>query len=207
MDHYSPKLREMLKKTASTWLRKRRDEEELCFTPSALKIRITGDEQTWDYSELLQHQEEQEPQIDLVQQCLRDLEGIETPTIIFPHYIDKPEDLKIEFLLEYIEKDTFRDQSNIERLEAYYYLGEVLTSQGWTQEDNKLLLRTANARRTLYIRKNAKRTFELFSARGIAHLYTTSFIRPTYLVQITKADFYGRLLPAVREMRLLELAL
>ena len=204
MEHYSPKFRTLLKRVIKAWELERRDEEELCFTFTTLRIKTKEEEQSWAYTELLA-EEEEVSQGDLVEQCLAELEGAVTTTVIFPFYIDKSEDFRFRYLIENVAKDSFQNESAIKCLETYYYLGEVLTSRGWTIEDNKLLLRVFNERRTTYVRTVSKKVYELFSTRGIAHLYAASFIKPTHLVKISKADFYGRLMPAVRTMRFNEL--
>ena len=204
MEHYSPKFRTLLKRVIKAWILERRDEEELCFTFTTLGIKTKEEEQSWAYTELLA-EEEEISQEDLVEQCLAELEGVVTTTVIFPFYVDKPEDFRFRYLIENVAKDSFQNESAIKRLETYYYLGEVLTSRGWTNEDNKLLLEVFNERRIAYLRTVSKKVYELFSTRGIAHLYAASFIKPTHLVRISKADFYGRLMPAVRTMRFNEL--
>ena len=206
MEHYSPKLRTLLKRVARTWLLERGDEEELYFTSSALRIKKREEEEFRVYTELLA-EEEEVPQIDLVGQCLADLEGIATTTVTFPSYADKSEDFRFGYLIECISKDSFQNESVIRRLETYYYLGDVLTSRGWTTEDNKILLGIFNERKTTYVRTTARRVYELFSARGLAHLYDVSFIKPTHLVKISKSDFFGRLIPAARTMHIEELIL
>ena len=206
MEHYSPKLRALLKRVARMWLLEKGDEEELCFTSSALRIKKREEEESWVYAELLA-EEEEIPQIDLVEQCLADLEGMTTTTVTFPSYADKSEDFRFGHLIECVLKDSFQSESVVKHLETYYYLGDVLTSRGWTIEDNKTLLGIFNERRTTYIRTIAKRVYELFSARGLAHLYDVSFIKPTYLVKISKSDFFGRLIPAARTMQMEELVL
>ncbi len=204
MEHYSPKFRTLLKRVIKAWILERKDEEELCFTFTTLGIKTKEEEQSWAYTELLA-EEEEISQEDLVEQCLAELEGVVTTTVIFPFYVDKPEDFRFRYLIENVAKDSFQNESAIKRLETYYYLGEVLTSRGWTNEDNKLLLEVFNERRIAYLRTVSKKVYELFSTRGIAHLYAASFIKPTHLVRISKADFYGRLMPAVRTMRFNEL--
>ena len=108
-------------------------------------------------------------------------------------------------MIAYINKESFSQKSVIKWLEIYYYLGDVLTSRGWTAEDNKTMLKMFKERKTKYLRKIAKRVYALFSARGIAHLYTVTFIKTTHLVQMSEADFFGQLVPAAREMRVEEL--
>jgi len=182
----------------------RKDEEELRFTFTTLGIKTKEEEQSWAYAELLA-EEEEISRGDLVEQCLAELEGVVTTTVIFPFYVDKPEDFRFRYLIENVAKDSFQNESAIKRLETYYYLGEVLTSRGWTIEDNELLLKVFNERRIAYVQTISKKVYKLFSTRGIAHLYAASFIKPTHLVRISKADFYGRLMPAVRTMRFNEL--
>jgi len=58
MEHYSPKLRALLKRVARMWLLERGDEEELCFTSSALGIKKREEEESWVYAELLAEEEE-----------------------------------------------------------------------------------------------------------------------------------------------------
>ena len=86
-------------------------------------------------------------------------------------------------------------------MEAFYYLGEVLDSRGWTKEDKKFLKETFTARRYKEIRKLIKRTYALFAARGLAHLYTTTFIRPTHLGRMSESDFCGSLIPRARKLK------
>src|SRR5256885_188588 len=118
MEHYSPKLRTLLKRVARTWLLERGDEEELYFTSSALRIKKREEEEFQVYTELLA-EEEEVPQIDLVGQCLADLEGIATTTVTFPSYADKSEDFRFGYLIEGISKDSFQNESVIRRLETY----------------------------------------------------------------------------------------
>jgi hypothetical protein len=47
----------------------------------------------------------------------------------------------------------------------------------------------------------AKRTFELFSARGIGIVMNLTYMKPTHLAQMTEDDFYDRLLPEARRLR------
>jgi len=205
MEHYSLKLRELLKQTADAWLLERSNGEELWFTPTSFRIETEGRTQSVDYINLVA-EEEEISETTLVKRCLEDLEGIDTSILTFPPYFSKPEPERLCYLIAYIDRKSFPQKSIIKRLESYYYLGDVLTSRGWAAKDNGAMLKVFKARKTKYIQKIAKRVYALFSARGIAHLYTVSFIRSTYLVRMSETDFYGQLIPAARIMRMEELA-
>lgn len=206
MEHYSSKFRTLLRRVAKEWMVERKDEEELCFTSSALGIITEEGEQFWTYEELIA-EEEEVPQVDLVQRCLADLEGTLEPHNTFPSYLNKPDETRIRHLAKNMAKASFSGKSVTRRLETYYYMGQVLTSRGWLEEDLGLLIKILGRRKTAYTRTVAQRTYRLFSARGLAHLYAATFIRPTHLLTLTKSDFFRRLLPAARKMQKEELVL
>ena len=89
MEHYSPKLRVLLGQVARAWVLERRNEDELCFTSATLKIKTGGEEQSWTHAELLA-----EVSLDLVEQCLAELEDPITATVESPFYSDKSEDFR-----------------------------------------------------------------------------------------------------------------
>jgi hypothetical protein len=79
-----------------------------------------------------------------------------------------------------------------------------MSSRGWIQEDKQLLCTHFNKRKIKEIKRTAKRVYELFSARGIAHLYSVNFIRPSHLAKLGETEFYLQLVPEAKRLRELE---
>jgi len=142
----------------------------------------------------------------LLRKCEQDLDKEGIGIIPFPDYIGINEEERLRVLIEETTTPEFKQRKSFKRLETLYYLGDVLRSRGYRTDDKTLIRQTYDARNTRNLQKSSKRVFELFSARGLANLYTTDFIGPTHLVDLSEEDFYDRLLPYAQQLKLNETA-
>src|SRR5438045_8838733 len=106
MEHYSLKLRELLKQTADAWVLERSNGEELWFTPTSFRIETEGRTQSVDYINVMA-EEEEISETTLVKRCLEDLEGVDTSILTFPPYINKPESVSSWYFITYISRHPF----------------------------------------------------------------------------------------------------
>jgi len=100
-----------------------------------------------------------------------------------------------------LQQNEIKRKSANDRLEFYYYLGQTLAHRGWSKKDSKLIQQLLEERTHRELKRLAKRTFELFSARGIGIVMNLTYMKPTHLAQMTEDDFYDRLLPEARRLR------
>ena len=142
----------------------------------------------------------------LLRKCEQDLDREGIGIIPFPEYIGIDEEQRLRVLIEETTTTGFKQRKSFKRLETLYYLGDVLRSRGYRTDDKTLIRQTYDARNARNLQKSLKRVFELFSAQGLANLYTTDFIGPTHLVDLSEEDFYDRLLPYAQQLKLNETA-
>src|SRR3954452_724746 len=200
MDNYSTELKDLLRKTINAWLLERGEEEELRITSSTIIVETLDSIQSTDFAEFFTPAPKViEP--TTLDRCIADLEQLGTPTVTFPAYLEEDETVRLRHLVELTSAATFKQKTVHERMETLYYLGEVLNSRGWTKDDKRLLREAFSERRYKEIRKVVKRTYTLFAARGLSHLSTTAFIRPTHLGGMKESDFCRSLIPRARELR------
>ena len=102
------------------------------------------------------------------------------------------------------QQPSFKSRKSSNRLETFYYLGEVLAIRGWRQSDWKLIRESYDARSAQLMERTAKRVYELFTTRGLVQLYTVNFICPTRLEQMKEDDFYRHLIATANELRTYE---
>lgn len=205
MDHYSIELQELLHRTLTAWQKERREGEEMHITSSTIVIENEEDIQVVDMNDFLE-QDLKLKELTTLERCLEDLEKTkDAPQLIFPSYMEENELERMHYLVTFVGEATFRNKDIYERLEAYYYLGEVLASRGNTRVDQSFLRKSLPRRRDMEVRKLAKRTYALFAARGLEYLYAVTYIRPSHISAITEADFYEQLVPKAKELRQKEL--
>ena len=49
--------------------------------------------------------------------------------------------------------------------------------------------------------RTARRAHELFITRGLALIYTVTFIQPTHLIQLSSNQFYNQLMPYAQKLK------
>ena len=67
----------------------------------------------------------------IIERCKEDLNRKGIEVIPFPNYIEKEEEAKLQFLLDFTTQPEFKRRKSNIRLETYYYLGEVLATRSW----------------------------------------------------------------------------
>ena len=130
----------------------------------------------------------------ILQRCVQDLAQSVSDNYRVPAYVSIPKDERLPKLVRMIQQSDFKRRTMNDRLEIYYYLGQILAFRGWSKADMKMLQQNFGNRTVRDVKKTAKRTFELFQLRGISSILTLTFIKPTYLLKISEGNFYGRLI-------------
>lgn len=202
MDHYSEQTRQQLRNFIQQWNQDRKTDEELIINASTITIRNPLTTLTIETSDFMKQSE------TLLERCLKDIQQNGIDIIPMPHYIEQSDEQRLTSLLQCVQQSTFRQRKSLHRLEVFYYLGEVLTLRGWqkvdTQRINTLFSTTKSASD---FKKTAKRTYELFIARGLANLYAVKYIRPYHLLKLKEEEFYDKLIPEARNLHFAETSL
>jgi len=191
MEHLTVEANQLLCQFLQVWSPDALEGQRITISNTHVTIEVPDEQQTIPIGDLLQNVLD-----PMIEKCKEDLqrEGIEI--IPFPEYLEKDEETKLHFLLDFTTQPAFQCRKTNIRLETFYYLGEVLTVRGWRNADKKLIRNQYECRIARKIEKIAKRVYELFSVRGLAHLYTVEYICPTRLGQMKEEDFYQHLVKA-----------
>jgi hypothetical protein len=201
MEQISGNLRKSLQQFIQVWIQERGKDEEIRITSSAVLFETLDRIESIDISELMSDVVDDDQHKSLVDKCEQDLDRPGYPAYIPPVYTRAP---ALEQLSQIVEKPLFQQRKTNYRLETYYYLGRVLSSRGWIQEDKQFLCVHFNSRKVREIKRTAKRVHELFSVRGVAHLYSVNFIRPSHLAKLEETEFYLQLIPEAQWLKELE---
>jgi hypothetical protein len=151
---------------------------------------------TIDMEALLTQSEEK----TIMAKCKEDLNRPGSIQYQRPEYAIGEEGVRIMQTLREFTHFSWKQKTIHERLEAYYYLGEVLSLRGWVKRDNQLLRQQLKGITIKETKRVAKRVYELFHARGVAWLYSVQYLKPTHLTQMDEEEFYGELMPEARRL-------
>lgn len=200
MEKLSDNLKSKLRAFTQEWI-KERGNDEIWINSSVITMEGLNYVTTINLDELMNDNNGLSEEETLLTRCKRDLEQAKAEDFNFPEYRNLEEAERLHCLIKKLNKTQFRQKSATERLEIYYYLGEVLASRGWIRTDKRKLQEQFEKRTTKEIIRTARRIYELFEARGIAYLYVITYIRPTYIIQLKEEEFYGELIPFARKLK------
>ncbi|PKK58493.1 hypothetical protein RhiirC2_796208 [Rhizophagus irregularis] len=191
METFSEKFKGQLKTLLQLWLEEKGEYEELHITPTNLLLSDAEKIVSVDFGTILNYDEPRE----MVHRCKIDLHHPTNYEYQRPNYLGGSEDELLRKLARMIRQTTFRQKSVHERLENYYYLGELLSLRGWTKRDYGILQEQVGQRFAKDAKKTARRVYELFAIRGVQYLTKVAYICPTRLTKMSEEEFYDELLP------------
>ena len=200
METLTDNLKGKLRAFIDAWTQERHIDEEIRITSSEVTIRRQDKTINIHPNELLNFDGFEEKKT-LLEKCKMDLDQPGIDIIDYPEYLQKRDDKRLKRILKKIREPDFRIGEPIGRLETYYYLGEALASRGWLRSDKRMLQDRIGERATKDTIRIARRVYELFITRGLAQLYTVTFIQPTHFLQLTEDQFYNQLIPFARNLR------
>ena len=196
MEQFSAEFRMTLANLIRLWKEEKGEYDELHITPMTVLLeapdRMTSVE--------LEAVENPLTTNVILQRCVQDLAQSVSDNYRVPAYVSIPEDERLPKLVRMIRQSDFKRRTTNDRLEIYYYLGQILAFRGWSKADMRTLWQDFRNRTVWDVKKMAKRTFELFQLRGVSSILTLTFIKPTYLLRMSEGNFYGRLLPEVERL-------
>lgn len=198
MERYSTKTLQQLRTFIQSWLKEKGTNERLIIGPTEIIIQEGQSENCITIPDLL-------TMSPLLSKCLQDLRRPGIEIIPIPDYLEYEDEQRLTLLLNLTQQPMFRKRKTPYRLEIFYYLGEVLSTRGFQQNDIKQLRDMfSTSKGATDFKKTARRTYELFQARGLANLYTVTFIRPSHLIDLSEEEFYNYLLPEARNLHIAE---
>ncbi|POG82686.1 hypothetical protein GLOIN_2v1762086 [Rhizophagus irregularis DAOM 181602=DAOM 197198] len=196
METFSEKFKGQLKALLQLWLKEKGEYEEFHITPTNLLLSDAERIFSIDFKTILDYDEQSE----IVHRCKIDLHHLTNYEYQRPNYLGGNEDELLRKLTRMIRQTTFRQKSVHERLEVYYYLGELLSLRGWTKKDYGILQEQVGQRFAKDVKKTSRRVYELFAIRGVQCLTKVAYICPTCLTKMSEGDFYDELLPEARRI-------
>lgn len=193
METFSEKFKGQLKTLLQLWMEEKGEYEEFHITPTNLLLSNVEKIVSVDFRTILDYNE-------TVHRCKLDLNRPANDAYQRPNYLEGSKDELLKKLARRIQQTTFRQRNVHERLEIYYYLGELLFLRGWSKKDYGTLQEQVGQRFAKDVKKTARRVYELFASRGIQYLTEVAYICPTYLAKMSEGEFYDELLPEAQRL-------